>query len=90
MRDGSPDAQAALSRQGRYQTVKDNLRVKEVILGDGDSSKRFIVCHNPSEAERDKLTREQTITRLQAELDRIKTTRAKARGPKADGAHPPR
>ena len=30
MRDGSPDAQAALSRQGRYQTVRDNLRVKEV------------------------------------------------------------
>src|SRR4051812_21670574 len=30
MRDGSPNAQAALSRQGRYQTVRDNLRVKEV------------------------------------------------------------
>jgi hypothetical protein len=87
MRDGSPDAHAALSRQGRYQTVKDNLRVKEVMVGDGDSAKRFIVCHNPGEAERDKHTREQTITRLQAELERIKTARSKAKGPKADGAH---
>jgi hypothetical protein len=87
MRDGSADAQAALSRQGRYQTVKDNLRVKEVMVGDGDGSKRFIVCHNPGEADRDKLTREQTITRLQAELERIKTARAKTKGAKADGAH---
>ena len=34
MRDGSPDAEAALSRQGRYQKVRDNLRVKEVRLDD--------------------------------------------------------
>jgi hypothetical protein len=87
MRDGSADAQAALSRQGRYQTVKDNLRVKEVMVGDGAGSKRLIVCHNPGEADRDKLTREQTITRLQAELERIKTARAKTKGAKADGAH---
>ena len=87
MRDGSPDAQAALSRQGRYQTVKDNLRVKEVMVGDGDAAKRFIVCHNPGEAERDQHTRDQTITRLQAELERIKTARAKSKGAKADDAH---
>jgi Transposase DDE domain len=35
MRDGSPDVAQALSRQGRYQTVRDNLRVKEVRVGDG-------------------------------------------------------
>jgi transposase len=87
MRDGSADAQAALSRQGRYQSVRDNLRVKEVMVGDGDASKRFIVCHNPAEAERDQFTREQTITRLQAELERITTARAKAKGAKAAGAH---
>src|SRR4051794_7127490 len=47
MRDGSPDAQAALSRQGRYQTVRENLRVKAVPVGDGDPAHRLIVCHNP-------------------------------------------
>lgn len=46
MRDGSPDAAAALARQGRYQTVRDNLPVKEVRVGEGDASKRFIICHN--------------------------------------------
>jgi transposase len=87
MRDGSPDAQAALSRQGRYQTVRENLRVKEVRVGEGDAAKRFIVCHNPAEAERDKTARDDTIARLQAELDRIKAARAKAKDPKAAGAH---
>jgi transposase len=87
MRDGSPDAQAALSRPGRYQAVRDNLRVKEVHVGEGDASKRFIVCHNPAEADRDKQTRDDTITRLEAELDRIATARAKASSAKASAAH---
>jgi transposase len=87
MRDGSKDAQAALSRQGRYRTVRDNLRVKEVRVGDGDAAKRFIVCHNPAEAQRDKQLRDQTITRLQAELERIAAARAKARNQKAADAH---
>jgi Transposase DDE domain len=67
MRDGNPRAQAALSRQGRYRQVRDNLRVKEVRLDDqGQGSAtadgvgvRWIVCHNPHEAERDKTRRDQ-------------------------------
>jgi hypothetical protein len=66
---------------------RDNLRVKEVRVGDGDAAKRFIVCHNATEADRDRETREQTITRLRAELDRIKVARAKAKNPKATAAH---
>src|SRR3954462_13688083 len=87
MRDGSPDAQAALARPGRYQSVRENLRVKEVRVGDGDAAKRFIVCHNPAEAEHDKTHRDDTIARLQAELERIATARAKTSSAKADGAH---
>ena len=87
MRDGSPDAQAALARQGRYQTVRDNLRVKEVRIGAGDAAKRFIVCHNPAEAERERTQREDTIHRLEAELDRIARQRAKATSEKAAEAH---
>jgi hypothetical protein len=74
MRDGSADAQAALSRQGRYQTVRDNLRVKEVRLDD-ESGKRWIVCHNPFEAERDQAQREAAIERIEAELERIRAGR---------------
>jgi transposase len=87
MRDGSPDAQAALARQGRYQTVRDNLRVKEVRVGEGDAAKRFIICHNPAEADRERTQREDTIGRLQAELERIETQRSKAKNAKAAEVH---
>lgn len=87
MRDGSPDAIVALSRQGRYQTVRDNLRVKEVKVGEGDAATRFIICHNPVEAEREQQTREEAIRRLDAELERIDKQRAKAKTQQALQAH---
>ncbi len=76
MRDGSADALEALSRQGRYQTVRDNLRVKEVHL-ERTPDRRWIVCHNPLEAERDQAQRDAAIARLEAELEAIKTARAR-------------
>jgi transposase len=94
MRDGGDLAEQALARQGRYQTVRDNMRVKEVRV-DGAADARFIICHNPEQAERDKTQREQAIARIQAELDRIraqrerdhaKTTSDKAKQ-KAEAAH---
>jgi hypothetical protein len=76
MRDGSADALEALARQGRYQMVRDNLRVKEVRV-DSTPNKRWIVCHNPLEAERDKAQRDAAVARLEAELDAIATARAR-------------
>ena len=73
MRDGSPDARAALARQGRYRSVRDNLRVKEVDLG--IEGKRFVVCHNPLEAERDRAERDAQLERIEAELARIDVLR---------------
>jgi len=79
MRDGNPAAQAALSRPGRYRAVRDNLRVKQVRLDEGADGLgvRWVVCHNPVEADRDKTRREQALTRLAAELERIATARAR-------------
>ena len=79
MRDGSPDAQQVLSRQGRYQTVRDNLRVKEVRLDSDESQKRWIICHNPFEAERDLAQRQAALARVNEELQRIATARARDR-----------
>ena len=79
MRDGSPDAHQVLSRQGRYQTVRDNLRVKEVRLDSDESQKRWIICHNPFEAERDLAQRQAALARVTAELERIATARARDR-----------
>ena len=87
MRDGSADAQAALARPGRYQSVRDNLRVKDVRLGQGDSARRFVVCHNPAEAARDKAERDTHIARLESELARIEASRRKAKTATAKTAH---
>lgn len=80
MRDGAADAQAALGRQGRYQTARDNLRVKDVRIGSGDAAKRFIICHNPAEAQRQTHDRDETVARLEAELARLADQRAKLAG----------
>ena len=79
MREGSPHAAEALSRQGRYQQVRDNLRVKEVRL-DSTPGLRWIICHNPEEADRDAAQREAAIARITTELDRITAARTRARG----------
>lgn len=78
MRDGNAQAHEALSRQGRYQSVRDNLRVKEVKIASTPGI-RWIICHNPDEAERDAAQREAAIARIRAELDRITSARARAR-----------
>jgi transposase len=77
MRAGIPLVEQALSRQGRYQQVRDNLRVKEVRL-DGSPGRRWVICHNPDEAEREKANRDAALARVEAELERIKTMRHNA------------
>ena len=83
MRDGNPLVEQVLSRQGRYQQVKENLRVREV--GVEDTDVRFVICHNPEQAERDRTAREDATARLQAELARIKQARERDRTKKTSG-----
>jgi transposase len=78
MRDGSADAKAALSRPGRYRVVRDNLEVKEVRLGP-ERSRRFVVCHNPKEADKDRAEREEKRARIEAEIARIAAARERDR-----------
>ena len=61
LRSGSAEAAAALSRPGRYATVADNLRVKEVRISEHE---RFVVCHNPDTADRDAAIRADMIDKL--------------------------
>jgi len=56
--------------------VRDNLRVKEVRL-ERTPDRRWIVCHNPIEAERDQATRDAAIARLEAELAAIAQSRSR-------------
>jgi hypothetical protein len=82
-----PETEQALSRQGRYRTVRDNLRVKEVGVGDGDASVRYVVCHNPAEAERDRARRAQQLERIERELARLAEQRKRANSTKEREAH---
>ena len=85
LRDNTADVAQVLARQGRYQQVRDNLRVKEVRLGQGDGARRFVLCHNPEQAERDRHQREQQLALVTAELERIATLGAKAGQAKGAG-----
>jgi hypothetical protein len=72
LRHTNSEAAAALARPGRYRTVAGNLRVKEVAVapggdGDGDDgarAQRFVVCHNPEQADRDATVRDQLLAHL--------------------------
>ncbi|HWG98315.1 MAG TPA: IS1634 family transposase [Pilimelia sp.] len=61
LRSDSPEIKAALSRQGRYTSIAENMRVKEVKVSD---SERFVICHNPDAAERDAHIRAQLVAQL--------------------------
>jgi len=87
LRSGMPQTEAALSRQGRYRVVKDNLRVKEVRVGEGDAAERYVVCHNPAEAERDRVRRQARIERIERELARLAEQRKRARSKQEREAH---
>jgi hypothetical protein len=72
MRAGDEVTREVLTRPGRYRTVKDNLRVKEVIVGDGERANRYVVCHNPVEEERQRKHREGLVTQLELELGSLR------------------
>jgi transposase len=57
-----------LTRPGRYRKVADNLAVKEVWVGDGERRKRYVLCFNPAEAERQREHRAQVLAELTGEL----------------------
>lgn len=62
-----------LERGGRYHEVAENLRVKEVWVGE----RRYIICHNPQEAVKDAADREAIVQSLQ---DKLKNGRSQLVG----------
>lgn len=78
LRDDQEDHRHALSRRGRYQKVKENLEVKEVIVGKGERRRRFVLVYNPEEARKDKATRERTLKKIEEALLALGDQRGKA------------
>ncbi len=65
-----------LSKRGRFNVFDDNLHAKEVIVGDGERRKRYILCFNPKEAERQRKHREEVVGLLERELESHANTKA--------------
>jgi len=69
LRDKQEANQAALSHPGRYKKVKENMEVKEIVVGEGERRRRFVLVFNPEEAKKDRATREKTLEKLRAALE---------------------
>ena len=67
-----------LSRPGRYAQITPNLRAKEVIVGQGERRRRYILCLNAEEAERERHHRDELLGLLQVELDHLASDHPKA------------
>jgi len=57
-----------LSKRGRYTVFTENLHAKEVIIGDGERRRRYILCYNPGEANRQAKHRQMIVEHLESEL----------------------
>jgi transposase len=68
-----------LGKRGRYYVIRDNLHAKEIIIGDGERRRRYILCYNPREAERQKRRRAEIVRFLEQELARHPKPKATAR-----------
>lgn len=61
--------ESVLTQPGRYRKLSDNLHVKEIYLENG---KRYILCLNPKEAERQARHRQEIVSMLEEELKKHK------------------
>jgi len=68
-----------LTKPGRFRTIAENLQAKEVIVGDGVLQRRYILCYNPREAQRERKHRELVVKELEEELESHPDRQATAR-----------
>ena len=68
-----------LGKRGRYHVIRDNLHAKEVMIGDGERRRRYILCYNPKEAERHRRHRAEVVRFLEQDLARHSGPKATAR-----------
>jgi transposase len=73
----SKEAQAVLSRPGRFRAVAENLEVKEIAhpsvveVTVAERRRRYVLCRNPEEARRQKHRRTELLRELEAELEAL-------------------
>lgn len=78
LRDAHGNYKEAISSPGRYQDVGENLKVKEVTIGEGERRRRFVVVYNPDETKKDRAIRERTLKRIEEEIKTLKDKKGRA------------
>lgn len=78
VKPGNEVSEEVLARPGRYHAVAPNLQVKEVVVGDGERRRRYVVCFNGEEAKRQRTHREQVLAELEAALPGLQLTKDRA------------
>jgi len=68
LRDRQEANQAALSTPGRYKKIRENMEIKEIVVGEGERRRRFVLVFNPGEAKKDLATREKNLGKIRAAL----------------------
>jgi hypothetical protein len=67
-----------LSHPGRYADITPTLRAKEVVLGEGERRRRYILCLNEDEADKQRWHRAEILKILEAELASLNADHPKA------------
>jgi transposase len=67
-----------LSHPGRYAEIDPRLRAKEIVLGQGERRRRYILCLNEEEADKQRRHRAEILELLGAELASLHTDHPKA------------
>jgi hypothetical protein len=75
---GDEVTKLVLKHPGRYKKVADNLHIKEVTVGDGEGRRRYVLCFNPQEAQRQHIHRDKVLAELKEVLPQLKTNKEDA------------
>src|SRR4051794_3150539 len=67
-----------LSHPGRYAEIDPQLRAEEIVLGQGERRRRYILCLNEEEADKQRRHRAELLELLGAELASLRTDHPKA------------
>jgi transposase len=78
LRDNQEVHKEVLAKRGRYLKIRENLEIKEVIIGGGERRRRFILVYNPEEAKKDKATQEKILARIAKSLKDLGDQKGKA------------
>jgi len=75
MRREEEVSELVLGKAGRFKKIRENLKVKEIWIpgkDGGERRRRYVVCYNPEEAERQRHKRQEILSHLKVELALLK------------------